>query len=316
MGVSASQVMQRLLILVLLLGLVAYRIGREDAQTDQLLKQGTGNLSSTVTGIPIIGNIIRVMALTDEVYCPYANPYLSRMFSAGGRLELTSGDVMMEPFFAVLSGSITGLGSPLPSSGGHYLNPELLTYKDITSLILEVDEQAMVNFELIAGGVPYTGTLSLQALSQSLNDYDSQSDTFIKFNSQMPMWVCFLVFGLLPFLVVFFFLRDIVGFSTLSRTTKNLIVFFGSLVLIQTGWFSKFVWQLAKIAELTTGAAFFGVIIILSVASVVLSWLGGVARAGAKAQMEAAELGHGLAKKVMDDALFETFAGKKEERLP
>lgn len=300
--------MTQLGILLLILVLSAYRMTSDSTTEDfdENLKSNVSALSSWLGEIPVIGLVFSSPEFSEQVWCAYANPYLSRFFSTGGELTLHPNDAMFEAFGFVLG---TGTVSPIKvwtvagSSSVSYL---------VGDYTLEDLPESIRKNEARSGNSFYNGTLELDKFSKGLNDYSASEDfSFMKLNNKIPAWVCFITYGFLPMLVMYFFLRDLLNFTLLSNLTKQLISIFSALISIQLGLFSGFVMQIAKIARLSTGGAFLSLIIFLSMSSVILSWMGAGAGASARAKGEAQELAEGMAQKATASAFYGMFAKDK-----
>ena len=297
---GARNILSQVVVLALILVLAAYRITSPSAteEVNESLKSNISFAGDWIKGLPLIGPLIEKTHITDQVWCAYANPHLSKFFSAGGTMELAVGD----PLFELIADVVCSPGAEFDS---------------VESIKLETNEDGdisyLVQFQVLE---TKTGTITggedfddgIDRLSSLLNLASAQEDTpFLQFTNKIPIWVCFITFGLLPFLVLYFFLRDILTLTLLSKTTTQLISIFSSLVAIQTGMFSGFVWQIAKIANMSVAGTFLTVIIFMSVISMLLSWLGIGMSAATRAKEEAQQVAEGVIQRQTAKAFFNVF---------
>ncbi len=301
---SIRSIAGQIAVLALILVLAAYRITSPHAtgEVDEGLKSNVSFAGEWIKGLPLAGPLIERLRITDQVWCAYANPHLSRFFSSGGTMKLAAGDPMFELVAGVLDFSQTELDSL------RYIELETTGEGDINYLaqFQGIEDKTGA----ITGGGGFAD--GIDRFSNLLNSASVQDGApFLKFNNKIPVWVCFTTFGLLPFLVLYFFLRDILSFTLLSRTTKQLISIFASLIAIQTGVFSGFVWQIARIANLSVAGTFLSVVIFMSIISMLLSWLGISAGAAAKATEEAQQVAEAVVQEQTAKVFFDVFRKKK-----
>ncbi|MBR9681951.1 MAG: hypothetical protein GOV00_04100, partial [Candidatus Altiarchaeota archaeon] len=253
---------------------------------DEGLKSNVSALGAWIGNLPVIGNSLVALNIGQPVWCAYANPYLSRFFSSGGELTIYSGDSMFDAVSSVLG---TDGVAPI----------KVWTVSEEPGLKYQVGDEDAQSF-------------SLDTFSKGLNDYtENQEVSFIKFNYKIPAWVCFLTYGLLPMLVLYFFLRDLLDFTLFSALTKQLISIFASLMAVQVGMFSSFVLQIAKIAKMSAGGAFLSVVFFMSIISVLMSWMGTGAKAAARAKKETQQMVEGIVQEETAGAFFKAFRKKK-----
>ena len=229
-----------------------------------------------------IPTLLQESGLGARAYCPYINPYMSQLFSAGS-LEV-------------------GPGHPLHGALEQAMGSDC---KGRISATFDYDSE---QYELECGDSSVQ--MSTDQLAGKLNTYvASLGGTYLK--EKIPLWQCFAFFGFLPFVAMALFLRDILWFTMLSRKVKLLVVVFSSVLAVITGGFAMFVWQLAYLASMSVQATFIVVMLVLAFSSVLMSWIGSINLARAEARKEAAQMAAGLAQKYTFGELGDIF-GKKE----
>ena len=78
---------------------------------------------------------------------------------------------------------------------------------------------------------------------------------------------------------------------------------FVAFIAIQTGSFANIILQITKMAELSVSTAFLTVMLMLSMLSVVMSWIGSFSASAGEAQIQAAEFAYGAAQRKTMEAL-------------
>lgn len=222
--------------------------------------------------------------LTTRTYCPYINPYMSQLFSAGS-LEVGAGNDMHK----VLT-NVTG--------------------SDCSGQVSAIFNYDTGRYDLKCSGTTVM-SVTIEELSEEMNTYVAETGQMGSLKETIPIWQCFVFFGVLPFVAMFLFLKDILGFTMLSQKVKMLVAIFASALAIMTGVFSEFIWDLAHIASLSVQATFIVVMLVLAFSSVIMSWIGSVNAARAEAQHEAAQMASNLAQKYTFAELSDMFGKKK-----
>jgi hypothetical protein len=244
----------------------------------------------TEFGENIIGSMpVDIPAMLQEsgfgtrAYCPYMNPYMSQLFSAGS-IEVGPGNP--------LHGALTfAAGSDCAG---------------MSSAIFDYDTGL---YDVQCSGAT-VASLSTEDLSEKINEYSKETGEAAYLEQTIPLWQCFVFFGMLPFIAMSLFLRDILGFTMLSHKVKFLIVVFTSIVAVMSGVFAKFVWNLAYIASISVQATFIVIMLVLAFSSVLLSWVGSINAAMGEARMEAAQAASGIAQKFTFGEITELFKKK------
>jgi len=231
---------------------------------------------------------LKTTGLSEEIFCPFINPYMSELFSAGS-LEVDNN--ANNPLFVALTFSIdhTDCNSPVSATFDYDTN-KYTVICGAFSKEMTVDELA-------------------DKLNQSISYLRSEglSDFGLSANDKMPGWQCFFFFGILPFIALYFFLLDILGFTMFSPRLKVLITLLSSSFAIMTGVFARFIWQLSYIAALGIKGTFLLVIVFLSFLSLLMSWIGSIGAATGDAYRQTAELGAGMAEKYTFKAISKAF---------
>ncbi len=91
---------------------------------------------------------------------------------------------------------------------------------------------------------------------------------------KIPAWQCFIIYGLLPFLIIFYLLNDILAYTLLSEKTKRAIALFGSLIAILSGGFAKLTQSVASFANLSIGGSFFLLMFLIAAFTTVIGQIG------------------------------------------
>ncbi len=86
----------------------------------------------------------------------------------------------------------------------------------------------------------------------------------------MVPWQCFFVFGILPTLVLFLFMQDMLSFGFFQPRLRKTIALSVAAISVLSGVFSDFVVEMVKITNLGAGPAFLSTILILGLLSSVL----------------------------------------------
>ena len=174
---------------------------------------------------------------------------------------------------------------------------------------IEISNDLAHDIENIAYGVfsPLEGFLCRE-------DFENEFSKIwgLRLKKEIPMWQCFLVFALVPFITLFFLLEDILQFSMFSRRTRHVISLLTAIIAVYSGAFSRFLWYLALISKVTVYGSFLLIIILFSSISLVLSWFGSIYSARARMREEAAELAAGILQTAVGEALLESGRIKKK----
>ncbi len=112
---------------------------------------------------------------------------------------------------------------------------------------------------------------------------------------KIPPWQCFIIYGLLPFLILYYLLNDILVFTYMRTNTRRLIALFGALAAITTGAFGNIVLSVSRFTNFATGTSFFLLILTLALISVLLGQFAISAGAGAAAANAARQAMAGMA---------------------
>lgn len=105
----------------------------------------------------------------------------------------------------------------------------------------------------------------------------------------MIPWQCFLIFGVLPMMIVYLFLLDLLSFGFFSPKLRTLIAAGVSAVSVFSGAFTGFVVELVKITKMGAGPAFLSTVLILALLSTVMRFFTAGAEESTKAKIGAHE---------------------------
>ncbi len=110
-----------------------------------------------------------------------------------------------------------------------------------------------------------------RAISREAQKVEGKSKVIVQLLSmKIPAWQCFIIYGLLPFLIIFYLLNDILTFAFFRSTTRKLLAVFGALIAVVTGAFAELVIAVAKFTNLAVGQTFLGLIFGLALISVLI----------------------------------------------
>jgi hypothetical protein len=262
------------IVVVFMVLLGAFFMWYTTGATDEVRQDVEGGLLSR---IPFLGDIGAASGLGDRSYCPFINPYMAELFSAGS-IEVPPGHPLHDALDASIEG---GCDAPISAALDGETAEYVIECQGVGSARVEPDK-----------------------LAELLNAY--VGETF-SLKQRIPLWQCFLFFGVLPFAAMFFFLRDILAFTMLSPKVKTLVTLFASALAIMTGAFARFVWQLAYVAAVSVQATFLIILLFLTFLSVIMSWIGSINTAIGQSKEQAAELSAGLAQKYTFAAMSDLF---------
>ena len=226
-------------------------------------------------------------------YCPFINPYALEIFSAG-ELEISGEHPLCDPIeYAycygnghkveggkckgegpILDNDVTNgecdegdrfavsvfltdeikrdVGAVEPASGSCFIKPN-----DGSWVYVEKCFDYLKNYEMTFGEeLPSSNKVAISLLME-----------------KRPKWQCFLVFGLLPFLILYHLLNDILAFAFLRTNTRRLIAVFASLLAVLTGGLANIIVAISSFVGLSTGTAFLMTVFLLALVSIILGQL-------------------------------------------
>ncbi|MBR9681952.1 MAG: hypothetical protein GOV00_04105 [Candidatus Altiarchaeota archaeon] len=242
-------------------------------------------------------------------YCPFINPYAMTIFSAG-ELRIAGEHPLCDPTeYALQKKGVDALAAvgDVDPAGNDECN-----FDDYT---IRINEE---NGELTVSWMNKSDMLQTEVFTQDkffgyLTDYQADNDlsdtlggdnkVAIQLISQrMPSWQCLLIYGILPFFIVFNILKDVLSFAFFRAATRNLIASFGSLIAVMTGALSNVIVAIGSFVGITVGQSFLLAILGLALVSVFLGQI--TITAGAtKSSLDAV-------KGAMDSAMAIAAAGK------
>ncbi|MBR9680064.1 MAG: hypothetical protein GOU99_03380 [Candidatus Altiarchaeota archaeon] len=293
---------------------------------------------------PLFG-FFELFGASDQIHCPYVSSYTNQLYSSG-ELTITGNNPLcdaVEYAFCISQGGNTDNFNTSRPKGECTTELDIITEQQNDRILAFDGECALEtmpgndhrttqieikieneNFDITIinqdGSVASSGTVSQDAFLVSIAEYEGLANQGLAsalLGQLMPVWQCFIFFGLLPFIVMFMFVRDILGFTLLSPGTRGIISFFASLLAVQTGAFANIIVQIVKMAELSISTAFISVLLFFSMLSVVMSWMGSASTAAGEAQIQAAEYVAGAAQKKSWAAISTALkGGEKGDDLP
>ncbi len=240
-------------------------------------------------------------------YCPFINPYAMSLLSAG-ELTISGEHSLCGPIKLVLK-ECSG-GGCSDSQRADYLYENLFNDQgncvEPISLSL-VSEKGRENFDINITTaeegyvvVPYDLFFSVMSNVQR-GVYEGTAEATEYFGNKgakvaasllaekRPIWQCFGIFGLLPFLILFYMLNDILMFAPFTSRTRKLIAIFGSFLTIISGGFANLVFSISNFVGLSTGPAFLLIVFGLALLSIVISQVAVSVSAGKQAYKSAEE---------------------------
>jgi hypothetical protein len=84
-------------------------------------------------------------------------------------------------------------------------------------------------------------------------DSQSERELFSLMGADIPPFVCFFGFGVLPFIFIYYFIQDILVFTLLQSNTRRVIAIAVGLISVYTGGFIGITVGLVKFMKLATG---------------------------------------------------------------
>ena len=270
-------------------------------------------------------------------YCPFINPYAMSIYSAGG-LEITGGHPLCGPIRYAVDDLLLGDATD-ETRNENGLNNCSVYFYSIT--LKESESEPGVQEVIVTNNAPRSGACDADDTPPCLVDSDEHcfgieddvskgstetmnSDAFFaKLNAiqqesisnsnqiaiqlmteKRPAWQCFFIFGLLPFLITYYLLNDILAFAYFRTNTRRLIAIFASLIAILTGAFANLLVAVASFVGLSLGQSFLAAIFAMAILAVLLGQItmtAGVAKSTVDSVTKV--VGGALALSNVDDAL-------------
>lgn len=249
--------------------------------------------------------------LMNESYCPFVNPYMSQLLTAGS-ISVSPGNPLHDGLCYVITEDV-GVECEVPISADYNYGENVY---EITLFVGHESEEdsgrrVIENPEDVSSYD--VETLSTKDLASRLNDYARESEMTMFLEGEMPGWQCYLFFGMMPFITMFLFLRDILNIAFLSRRMKTLITLFASLLAVITGSFAKFTWQIAYLASISIQGTLLIFMLTMGMMSVILNWIGSIGRAMGSASRQTAKVSAGMVQNAGLDALHRAMGGEDED---
>ncbi len=232
-------------------------------------------------------------------YCPFINPYAMSIYSAGG-LEITGNHPLCGPIrYAVEDLSLSDATDETRNEEG--LNNCSSYFYSISLETVGVEENIQMitvknnidyatencdgesDYELghcfgdeddVTGGsnVSITSDTFFASLNAIQQESISKSNKIAiqLMTEKRPAWQCFFIFGLLPFLITYYLLNDILAFAYFRTNTRRLIAIFASLIAILTGAFANLLVAVSSFVGLSLGQSFLAAIFAMAILAVLL----------------------------------------------
>lgn len=95
----------------------------------------------------------------------------------------------------------------------------------------------------------------------------------------MPSYICIFIFGIMPFVVIYYLMQDLFAFVMISPTTKKLLAMVMASMAIVTGAFADMTYVITKLTNISLGYSFLFMIFGTGLAAVVITNLMGLTSA-------------------------------------
>ena len=247
----------------------------------------------------LVDPLFDMFGFGEETYCPFFNPYMTKL------MALEPGDEPIvitkeEPLYPVLA---------------DVLNAKHITVEDRIYVVF--DGKKFMLFTSQEAYDPYFVRYSQKVEGQSVGRspiaFIDKEELLNYFASEwgaglvkkIPMWQCFLVFGLVPFAAMFFLFEDILNFSLFSPKVRAMVSFMASVIAVYSGAFAKFVWQLAAMSTFTITGSFFTILLAMSMFSMVLSWFRSLSGVTAEIEKESEKIKYEMYQKGLSNVIGE-----------
>ncbi len=162
------------------------------------------------------------------------------------------------------------------------------------------------SFDSIFGGTPATCVFLKQNIfgGPSIKDIGTATGgnvgmptddaEWLKFiEKPMPPWQCYILFGMLPFTILYYFMFDLMAFTFVSGRTKRIVALAVAMFAVVFGAFTGVAYLLTTITNWATGSIIF-LLLILGIASAVMGQLGMTMNMSATAAASVGEAYYGL----------------------
>ena len=205
-------------------------------------------------------------------YCPFINPYAMSIYSAGG-LEITGRHPLCGPIKYAMDE--VSLSSVTDETHADYETAN--SCDTIVYAVSIVEDTGNINItKKVIGESPVINSYANDVFFAKLNAVQqegvdkSNSIAIQLMTEKRPAWQCFLIFGLLPFLITYYLLNDILAFAYFRTNTRRLIAIFASLIAVLTGAFANLLVAVASFVGLSLGQSFLAAIFAMAILAVLL----------------------------------------------
>ncbi len=116
------------------------------------------------------------------------------------------------------------------------------------------------------------------------------------FPKEMANWQCILIFGMLPFTILYYFMFDILAFTMITDRTRNIIALAIAIFAVQLKFLINVTNFLAELTGGVLGGSFslFGLLIVMGIAGSLLGQFGVTMKTAADATYGTGEVIYGL----------------------
>ena len=189
---------------------------------------------------------------TGATYCPFVNPYAVAILSSGE--IVISGNHPLCPAVEKIMG---GEGKSCSQEYVLKVNRE--------------ENRIYVNDKGFDMGDFFE---RLRNIQQNSEDISPETKVALSLLSQkIPAWECLLIYGLLPFFLLYSLINDILAFAFMRTNTRRLIAVFASLLAVLTGAVANLVVAISEFVGISTSYGFFMLLFAMAIISVLLGQL-------------------------------------------
>ena len=129
--------------------------------------------------------------------------------------------------------------------------------------------------------------------------------------SPMPSYICIIIFGLVPFLVMYYLIQDMFAFVFITPSTKKLMAVAMSAMGIVTGAFADVAYVLTKLTNISLSWSFLFLIFGTGLAAIVITNLMGLTSAASAMHRSLSEAQYGFQMLRTFGKQLEEISGKK-----
>jgi hypothetical protein len=161
----------------------------------------------------------------------------------------------------------------------------------------------------------YKCNLRYYMMTEALG-YSSQAAKDAEFGAfaarPMPSYICVIIFGLIPFLVLYYLIQDLLAFVFVANVTKKMIAVAMAAMAIVTGAFADVAYMLTKLTSISLSWSFLFLIFGTGLAAVVITNMMGLTSAASAMHRSLNEAHYGFMMLRSFGQQLESASGKKE----